>query len=80
MPRSREDVLRENSVKAFKQILYRFTNKNLGVYVGEQLGISYKTGLKRVSYPETLTIRDLRDLGLTDNEILRVVRGRCLEV
>lgn len=80
MPRSREDVLRENSVKAFKQILCRFTNENLGVYVGERLGISYKTGLKRVSYPETLTIRDLRDLGLTDNEILRVVRGRCLEV
>lgn len=80
MQKTREQILNENSVRAFKQALSRFTDKCLGEYVGKRLGTSYKTGLKRVQHPETLTIRDLRDLGLTDNEILRVVRGRCLEV
>ena len=81
MPKTMDEILRENSVKALKQGLHRFTDdSNLGEYVGQVLGVSYVTGLKRVQHPELLTIQNLRDLKLTDNEIVRIVRGRCLEV
>lgn len=79
MPKTMDEILRENSAMALKQGLHRFTESdNLGEYVGKVLGVSYVTGLKRVQHPELLTVQNLRDLKLTDTEILKVVRG-CSE-
>lgn len=79
MPKTTDEIIRENSVMALKQGLHRFTeSNNLGEYVGRVIGVSYVTGLKRLQHPELLTVQNLRDLKLSDIEILKVVRG-CSE-
>lgn len=78
MPKTKDEIRAENSIKAFKAALIRLGssgNKCFGQIVADKLLCTYKTGLKRVRSPEGLTIREIRLLKLTDYEILQIVRG-----
>lgn len=77
MPKTKDEIRAENSIKAFKAALIRIgsAEKCFGQIVADKLLCTYKTGLKRVRSPEGLTIREIRLLKLTDYEILQIVRG-----
>lgn len=77
MPKTKDEIRAENSIKAFKAALLRIgsVDKCFGQIVADKLLCTYKTGLKRVRNPEGLTIRELRLLKLTDYEIIQIVRG-----
>ena len=77
MPKTKDQIRDENAIRHFKAALMKrgADEKRFGLYVSKKLGKNEKTCLRYVNEPERLTIRDIRDLGLTDYEILRIVRG-----
>lgn len=81
MPKTKDQIRDENTIKAFKAALLRIgsVEKCFGQIVADKLLCTYKTGLKRVRNPEGLTIRELRLLKLTDYEIIQIVRGTWSE-
>lgn len=77
MPKTKNEIVKENRVKALiiALVRQRASEKRLGKYVGDRLGISENTGRKLVYNPERLTVANLADLKLTDEEVLKIVRG-----
>jgi len=77
MPKLKDQISAENTIATFKCALIRLgaSEKRLGAYVAMKLGCSEKTGLRYVKEPNRLTVSDMRHLRLTNDEIIKIVRG-----